>query len=88
MRSRFEPAVFRFPDLPEREAGALLIWPPQLVRAGKGRREERIENPRDGDLKLKITIKHFEYRLLKPGFIIKQNLKDFTHFPLQILSSL
>ena len=31
VRSRFEPITFRFLDLPEREADALLIRPPQLV---------------------------------------------------------
>ena len=30
-RSRLEPTTFKFPFLPEREAGALLIWPLQLV---------------------------------------------------------
>ena len=29
--SELEPAIFRFPDLPGREAGTLLIWPPRLV---------------------------------------------------------
>ena len=29
--SRLEPPIFRFPDLPEQEAGALLIQPPGLV---------------------------------------------------------
>ena len=27
-RSGFEPAIFRFPDLPEREAVTLLLQPP------------------------------------------------------------
>ena len=29
--SRLKPTMFGFPDLPEREVGTLLIWPPQLV---------------------------------------------------------
>ena len=29
--SRLDPVNFGFPDLPEWEAGALLIWPHQLV---------------------------------------------------------
>ena len=29
--SGLEPVIFRFPDLPEREVVALLIWPPQLL---------------------------------------------------------
>ena len=29
--SRLEPAIFGFPNLPEREVGALLIRPPRLV---------------------------------------------------------
>ena len=29
--SGLEPGIFGFPDLPEREVGALLIRPPQLV---------------------------------------------------------
>ena len=29
--SGIESAIFGIPDLPEREADALLIWPPQLV---------------------------------------------------------
>ena len=36
MGSELEPAIFRFPDLPKREAGALLIQPPQLVTAKVG----------------------------------------------------
>ena len=28
-----EPAIFRFPDLPKQEVGALLIWPSQLVHS-------------------------------------------------------
>ena len=31
VRSGFEPAKFRFPNLPEWEVGALLIWPPHHV---------------------------------------------------------
>ena len=31
MRSGFEPTTYRFPNLPEQEAGALLILPPRLV---------------------------------------------------------
>ena len=31
VRSAFEPVNFRFPNLSEQEAVALLIWPPQLV---------------------------------------------------------
>ena len=31
MRSEFEPTTFGFPDLPEQEAGTLLIRPPRLV---------------------------------------------------------
>ena len=30
--SELKPANFRFPDLPEREEGALLIKPPRLVK--------------------------------------------------------
>ena len=29
--SRLGPAIFRIPNLPEREADALLIWPPRLI---------------------------------------------------------
>ena len=32
MRSGFELATFGFPDLPEREVDALLLWPSQLVK--------------------------------------------------------
>ena len=36
MSSGLKPALFRFPDLPEREEGALLIWPPRLVYTPTG----------------------------------------------------
>ena len=35
VRSRFEPMTFKVPDLPEWELDALLIQPPQLVKAAE-----------------------------------------------------
>ena len=42
--SGLEPAIFRFPDLPAREAGALLIRPPRLVMPGFVKLQRKISN--------------------------------------------
>ena len=42
--SGLEPATFRFPDLPEQEVGALLIWPPRQVLILDGKLTVHITN--------------------------------------------
>ena len=64
---RLEPTTFGFPDFPKGEAGALLIWPPQLVT---------VASKLDMKNKIDTRILGLEMQCFLPDYAVSRTIED------------